>query len=85
MGWGSPNSDERTDAVVLEVYMYFVAGGGIRRTQEDPEISSMFSFSMTIIFFVEVKQHLSAALGRLPGYRYNIKITKFCKSLLSVY
>jgi hypothetical protein len=73
MGWGSPNSDERTDAVVLEVYMYFV--GGVWRTQEYPEISSMYRISMTVISGLEMKQHLSAALGRVPGFRYNIKIS----------
>ena len=40
--------------------------------QEDPEISSMYCISMTVISGLEVKQHLSAALGRVPGYRYKI-------------
>jgi hypothetical protein len=38
-------------------------------------MSSMNRISMTVISGLEIKQHLSAALGRVPGYRYNIKIS----------
>ncbi len=77
MGWGSPNSDEGTYTVVLYVSSIctFLWGGQYGGQQEDPEISSMYRISMTVISGLEMKQHLSAALGRVQGYRYNIKIS----------
>jgi hypothetical protein len=73
MGWGSPSSDEGTYTVVLLVSsICTVCGREYGGQQEDPEISFLYSFSMTVISGLEVKQHLSAALGRVPGYRYTI-------------